>query len=198
MVIEYGSFDLQSELGEGRTCLTGGAWANSSYYGIHGNSNSDGNFSNNDTQGYSSTNMVNAGLAAADLIYMTYRGCENFWGNVRLFVDGINVNDNIVYLNDNPATFADDTITNYTQDVTMINASGYPTALANSNKGFFPSAVGGSNSTFIPDYYAQATGWRVVLVGGDGTDGLYAGPLFLLASTGSAYVTVAIGAAVSF
>ena len=197
-VIEYGSLNLQSAFGEGRTCLTGGAWANSSYYGIHGNSNSDGNFSNNNQEGADSVTKVDADNAEADLVYMTYRGIENFWGNVYLFLDGINVNDNVVYLNDNPATFADDTTTNYTQDVTMVAANGYSSELANSNKGFFPTAVAGSNSTHTGDYYAQNIGWRVVYVGGSAADGLYTGALHLRAYDASADDFVSVGSAVSF
>lgn len=198
MVIEYGSFNLQSAFGEGRTCLTGGSWADSSYYGIHGNSNSDGNFSNNNQEGANASSRIDADLAAADLIYMTYRGIENLWGNVYLFLDGINVNNHIVYLNDDPATFADDTTTNYTQDVTMASSNGYTSELANSSNGFFPTAVTGSTSTHTGDYYYQSTGWRVVLVGSAASDGLSAGPLFLRAYDASTYDYVYFGSAVSF
>lgn len=194
MITEYGTMNLQAALGEGRVRLSGGTWADGSYFGIHGNSNSDGNFSNNNTY------VGDADDAAADLSYMTYRGCENVWGNIFLFLDGININNRVVYLNDNPATFADDTTTNYTDiGVTMGSANGYAVKLANSGKGFFPTDVtGGTDSTGTTDYYHQSTGWKVAYVGGTATSGLNAGPLSLRAGYASANLSVAVGAGVSF
>lgn len=194
MVTEYGTMNMQSALGEGRVRLSGGTWVDGSYYGIHGNSNSDGNFSNNNTY------IGDADDAAADLSYMTYRGCENVWGNVYLFLDGININEHMVYLNDNPATFADDTVTNYTDiGVIMGSANGYVVKLANSSKGFFPTDVtGGTDSTGTTDYYTQSTGWRIAYAGGHAISGLFAGPLSLRANYDSAYLTVSISAGVSF
>lgn len=202
MVIEYGSLNLQAAFGEGRTCLTGGTWADSSYYGIHGNSNSDGNFSNNNQEGAHAGARVDADNAPADLVYMTYRGIENFWGTVWLFLDGINLFENIPYINDNPATFADDVESGdyVSAGITMTASDGYSSELANSNKGFFPTAVAGSNSTHTGDYfYANDAGEHgVVLVSAPANCGLDDGPLFLrgdlVASDSLAYC----GAAVSY
>lgn len=193
-IIEYGTMNLQSAIGNGRVSLSAGTWVDGSYYGINGLSNSTGNFSGNNTY------VGDADDAGADLSYMSFRGCENLWGNTWQFLDGININDNAVYLNDNPATFADDTVTNYTDiGVTMHNANGYGRTLGNSNKGFFIAGVaGGASNVGTTDYYYQDAGWRVALVGGSATHDLRAGPLGLNARNSSTAVFLEFGAGVSF
>ena len=191
-LVEYASFYSQDVIGMGRTELTGGTWVKDSYIGVTGKSNSDGNATAN-TGG--DTNNA----------YMSYRGIENFYGNLWKWVDGFNINDNIPYVSNTETDFADDTNTNYTRltdtggsGITLINANGYQTTLEQTKGGFLPSAVGGSSSAYITDYYYRAAGWRGARLGGDADDGDLAGFFYWSLSSASAYDTVNIGSRLCF
>lgn len=114
-----------------------------------------------------------------------YRHIENPWGNVYEWIDGINFSDGTVYVCTNPAKYADDTATGYTNIGSKIQDSGLVKSLGLSSVApyaFFPSAVGGSNSSYIPDYYYQGSGWRVLYVSGDRGRVLNVGLFFFCAS----------------
>lgn len=156
-LIEYADFNSQAMIGQGRTQLSGGTWVKDSYIGVTGKSNADGN----------GTNSVDGNTNNA---YMTYRGIENFFGNVWKWVDGININDNVPYVSNIDTDFADDTATNYTAlGVTLINANGYQKTLEQISRGFLSASVGGASNTYITDHYYQDSGWRVATMGGNAT-----------------------------
>ena len=168
-LVEYASFYSQDVIGMGRTELTDGTWTKDSYIGVTGKSNSDGNAT------------ASTGGNTNDA-YMSYRGIENFYGNLWKWVDGFNINGNIPYVNNTETDFADDTDTAYTRltdtggsGITLYNANGYQTTLEQTKGGFLPSAVGGSGSTYITDYYYQNPGWRVARFGGGASGGVVAG-----------------------
>ena len=185
-IVEYADFDSQVMIGEGRTALSGGTWAADSYIGQCGKSNADGN----------GTNSVGGNSNNA---YMTYRGIENFFGNVWTFIDGFNVNDNVPYVSNTDTEFADDTVTNYTDlGVTLANANGYQDTLEQIRRGFLPASVGASSSTKITDYYYQAAGWRVLLCGGGAGNGSGAGVFCVSAGSGSSVAYVYFGARLCF
>ncbi len=167
-LVEYASFYSQSTIGAGLTDWTGAnwlAWNNYNPMNNAGLSNAKGNTTFNLSNG---TNNIGS--------YMTYRGIENFFGHVWKWVDGININANRPYVSNNQADFADDTATNYTDiGVNLINANGYQSTLVNINYGFLPASVGASSSTKITDYYSQAAGWRVGIIGGHLNYGASAG-----------------------
>ena len=198
-LVEYASFYNQDVIGEGRTQLTDGTWEKGSYIKETGNSNSDGNATNN---------VEYAGDAddvGAEDAYMTYRGIENFYGNIWKWVDGFNINGNIPYVSNTETDFADDTTTNYTQltdtggsGITLHNVDGYPTTLEQTRGGFLPSAVGGSSSTYITDYYYQNTGWRVALLGGNAAYAAIAGVFCWALNNASSAGSVGIGSRVCF
>ena len=77
-LVEYASFYSQDVIGMGRTELTGGNWVKDSYIGVTGKSNGNGNAT------------ANIGGNTNDA-YMSYRGIENFYGNIYKWVDGINI-----------------------------------------------------------------------------------------------------------
>lgn len=198
MIIEYGTMDIQTALGQGRTMLTGGTWANGSLIGINGLSNKLGNGSG------SYTYAGSADDAQADYSYMSYRGCENFFGNIWRFVDGINAtgsNAKVIYTNNNPATYASDVFTgDYTSTgVTTASANGYVSALGNSKKGFIPTSItGGASNKGTTDYYSTSTVVNTIaLVGGCAFDALFAGPLYLLVDSAASLSSVNVGAGVS-
>ena len=198
MVIEYGTMNIQSALGQGRTALTGGTWVGGSLIGINGLSNGVGNGTANVTYAGSADD------AAADGSFMTYRGCENFFGNVWRFVDGINCNGSnskLVYLNMNPATYADSVITgDYVSiGVTSAAAGGYARKLGNTRKGFISTDItGGTSANGTTDYYYTSTTVDTLArVGGDANYGLDAGPLHLYVSNAPSLSSVNVGAGVS-
>lgn len=197
MIIEYGTMNLQQALGQGRTMLRGGSWVGGSYLGITGLSNGLGNGSGNVTY------VGDADDAAADGSYMTYRGCENFYGNIWWFADGVLFSNNVPYVNQHPSTY-DSTVlgvNDVSTGVTMTASDGYVRELGNSSKGFFPTSVsGGGSSAGTTDYfYANDAGeLGIALVGSDADNALGAGPLSLAAHRVASTASVDIGAGVSY
>ena len=203
-IIEYGTMNIQATLGQGRTALTGGTWVNGSYIGINGLSNNVGNGTANYTY------AGDADDASADMSFMSYRGCENFFGNVWRFADGINcrgaggaaVANKEIWLNSNPATYASDVFSgDYVREGTFTTSAtnGYARTLANSKKGMFPISVSGGSSTVgtTDYYYTSTTTNTIALVGGDAGGGLYAGPLYLLVLYAASLAGTYVGAGVS-
>ena len=192
-IIEYGTMNIQGAIGQGRTMLSGGAWSDGSYYGISGLSNADGNNSGNYTY------VGDADDAGAKGSYVSYRGFESMYGNVWSFADGINVREHVPYINDNPNTYADDVFTGdyKSTGVTMAASNGYGKLLGNSSLGFFVTQVGASDSTGTTDYYYQAGGDKIALVGSSATYALNAGSLCCNFGNVAAYVNVAIGGGLS-
>ena len=180
-LVEYANFNTQAMLGQGIT--SGGV-----YTAVTGSSNSLGNASS------PSTNTSTQ--------FMSYRGIENWYGQIYEFIDGVNVDVNVYYVNNNPATFADDVFTGdyVNTGITSAKANGYVKDLIASWQGFVVSRTsGGSGSTtFVPDYFYQATGIRVVVFGGYAASGEAAGGFSLSASIPAASSSYNIGSGVSF
>lgn len=196
-LIEYGSFYSQSMIGAGRTNLSGGGWTADSYIGMTGLSIKDGN---------GTANVSNGGTAGFLTDYMTYRGIENFFGNVWKFIDGItwdasanNTSPVPVYVTGNKDYFKD---TGSANMQLLCNASyigtdaGWSTNVENVT-GFIPSAVGGSSTTYLTDYYWQyntnSQGWRAPFFGGSSVDGSDAGAFALASNNGVSVLAVIIG-----
>ena len=209
-LIEYADFDSQSMIGQGRTQLSGGTWAASSYIGIGGLSNGDGN----------GTNCVDysgdGDDAGADAAYMTYRGIENWWGNVWEWVDGLNVRNydplggsayaSYAYACNDDTAFADDTDTDYDEiaDGGLAQADGYIATLVQTVNGFLPLTVGASSSTKLCDYYYTYfdddpnSGWRVVSFGGPADSGAAAGAFCVNSYNASSSANVNLGGRLCF
>ena len=104
-----------------------------------------------------------------DLSAVQYRGVENPWGNVFEWIDGINFNGRAAYICTNPANYADDTSSNYTDTGVTLPSRGYIMGLGVSAAfpwAFLPNASGGSDTTYIPDTVSSDSGWRVFRAGG--------------------------------
>ena len=184
-LVEYQDFNSQEMIGEGRTTLSGGSWDTSSYIGISGKSNADGN----------GTNSNDSSTLGGDA-YMTYRGIENWDGNMWEMRDGWTVNDVsasqlIMYATNNDADFADTGSTNMTviYDDTSPHASGgYISGLADISNGFIGNAMSGASNTYVGDYYWQyagGSGWSLPLVGANATHGSLAGAFTLHVASAS-------------
>jgi hypothetical protein len=183
-LVEYANFNAQTQIGAGVTGVDDAA-AGITYNNALNNGFTAG-------VGTSSTDLGNAsgkctGVAHyktletdADIQPVSYRGIENFWGNIWEWVDGINIKaDNMLWIADHD--FADDTFAHPYVDtgLTLPNANGYPTNIAFGaalDYGFLASDVGGSDATYLCDYYYRATGNRAALVGGRWAHGASAGP----------------------
>lgn len=199
-VIEYGTMNIQSALGQGRTALTGGTWVGGSLIGVTGLSNGYGNR----TANYTYAGSVDD--ANADLSFMSYRGCENFFGNIWRMADGVifkgTTNNKTMWYSTNPASYNNDA-TGYTNSgiVTASAAGGYGRKLGNTNKGFIITDVtdGNSNAGTTDYYYTSTTDDTMALVGGTSRYGLYAGPLSLHVNLAAASAAaVYLGCGVSF
>ena len=184
-LVEYQDFNSQEMIGEGRTTLSGGSWDTSSYIGISGKSNADGN----------GTNSNDSSTLGGDA-YMTYRGIENWYGNMWEMRDGWTVNDVsssqlIMYATNNDADFADTGSTNMTviyDDTSPISGGGYISGLADISNGFIGNAMSGASNTYVGDYYWQyagGSGWSLPRVGAVAYDGSQAGAFTLAVTTAS-------------
>ena len=178
-LVEFANFNTQAMLGQGIT-------SGSVYTAVTGSSNALGNASSPSTN----TNTQ----------FMSYRGIENWYGQIYKFIDGVNEYSRRYYVNNNPTTFADDVSTgDYVDTGISSSLSGYVRDIVSSGKGFVASNVsGGSGSTFVPDYFYQTTGNTIMSFGGGADDGTYAGGFCLRASIASSYYTTNLGAGVSF
>ena len=127
---EYCTFNTQAVLGTGND--TGGDSGITT-----GQSNSIGNASS----GATNNNM-----------WMSYRGIENWYADCFEIIDGINVQNYKVFLNQNPPTFADDVFTgDYVDSGVTIPASMSGSYIKKITGNFLPTAIGGSSSTFVTD-----------------------------------------------
>lgn len=180
-LVEYANFNTQAMLGQGIT-------SGSVYTAVTGSSNSLGNASSPSTN--------------TDTQFMNYRGIENWYGQINKFIDGINVNSRVYYVNNNPATFTDDVfIGDYINTgITSAATNGYVKDLIASEKGFVASNTsGGSGSTFVPDYlYQSANTNRVIAFGGNAGYAAYAGGFCLTTTYVASFSTADIGSGLSF
>ena len=174
---EYGSFDSQTEIGQGFTDWLGDhsdALAYNNRYGsIHtGWSLKDGNLTANRTKG--------AGVIGS---YMSYRGIENLYGSLNCMIDGINIMpDSKVYLCNTPASYADATITgDYSFSGLTLSIQNNEIGTYQDNAYMFALATAGS---LIPDLYKHSTGEeKVFIVSGTTGYNLLAGVFTFSATT---------------
>ena len=193
---EYGNFNSQLLLGAGNTngsYVASSSNQNNSPHTIAGASNALGNNSTNAVSG--------AGVSAKPgTSFMSYRGIENFFGNCWNLVDGWNMLSYQSWMSNNNTQFADDTSTNYTSvGATVPTTTGqYVTNLQDLNGIYLPSSVGGSSTTYITDIFYIGSGNRVVLVGGDASNGANAGAFVVYANSSSARSDRDVGARLAF
>ena len=170
MLIEYASFNMQSCIGNGAVSKT-----------------DDGATNMSEPTG-TTINLGNASGVAANfngIQMISYRGEENFWGNIWGWVDGINqymdatTHEGTIYIADH--TFTDDIGTGAYEDAGIIAVfgDGYVSAFCYSEKYdwlFIPGELLGNTALPVGDYcWNGNTGWRVAILGARWDDGLRAG-----------------------
>jgi hypothetical protein len=127
-----------------------------------------------------------------------YRGMENLWGNIWTWCDGIDLDHTSVYINTNPATYANGADANYT----LLSYTVAPTAGFQKALGYDPSVpwaqmctdATGSATTYVSDTYNAPTGSRVICLGGAFSNGSDAGFFACNANNAIPFVHAYIGA----
>jgi len=167
--IEYASFNTQTKIGMGNVSKTDDG--STSMTEITGATTHLGNQSGSVTN----ENGINI---------VTYRGEENFWGNIWKWVDGLNIEakglHNLYVANEN---FTDDIGTEPYKDagITLAKSNGYISAFAYNEEFdwlFFPSETKGDSALPVGDNFYQNhdyNGWLAAFLGGYWACGSYAG-----------------------
>ena len=174
MLIEYASFNMQSAIGQGAVNKTD-----------DGSSNMAENTGVTITLGNASGTASNAN----GVQFVTYRGEENFWGNIWGWADGLNQyfdaanKTSTIYIADHG--FTDDTNATPYEDAGIIPSltNGYVSAFCYSEDYdwlFIAGEVLGDSSLPVGDYFWQTTttGWRVAILGAGWDIGLDAGAFY--------------------
>ena len=171
MLIEYATFNMQSVIGNGAVSKTD-----------DGKTSMTENTGATITLGNASGSVVNAN----GIQIVSYRGEENFWGNIWWWIDGINHYANATtgecdtYVADHG--FTDDSKAAPYEDTGMCAkyGNGYISAFCYSEDFdwlFLPGEFNGNTALPVGDYCwnQNGTGWRVAKLGARWNDGLVAG-----------------------
>lgn len=188
MLIEYASFNMQSAIGQGAV-----------------NKTDDGSSNMAEATGVT-INLGNASGTASNangVQFVSYRGEENFWGNIWGWIDGINeymdatTHEGTIYIADH--SFADDTGTGVYEDagIIAVYGNGYVSAFCYSEKYdwlFIPGELLGNTALPVGDYcWNGNTGWRVAVLGARWGSGLSAGAFCWSLDIASSYRNRSIG-----
>ena len=171
MLIEYASFNMQTAIGRGNTDQ-GSSAANIQYTGAT----------------VSLGNASGAVTNANGIQIISYRGEENFWGNIWTWVDGMNEENPDPFESGQAGTlhvadhgFADNSKASPYKNTGIhpIQGSGYVSAFGYSEEFdwlFIAVEYSGSDALPVGDYaWNNNPGWRVALLGGCCTYGSHAG-----------------------
>lgn len=171
MLIEYASFNMQTAIGRGNTDQ-GSSAANIQYTGAT----------------VSLGNASGAVTNANGIQIISYRGEENFWGNIWTWVDGMNEENPDPFESGQAGTlhvadhgFADNSKASPYKNTGIhpIQGSGYVSAFGYSEEFdwlFIAVEYSGSDALPVGDYaWNNNPGWRVAELGGDCSSGSHAG-----------------------
>ena len=174
-LIEYADFDTQTTIGRGYVDAASGS----------------GNESINTGATISLGNASGAASGTDGLSAISYRGVENFWGNIWTFVDGLNVNNNVAYVSNE--NFASDTFSgDYTSIGTLNSGDSYVTDVLFPH--FLATSLGGSDTSHLHDYYyADSNEQNIALFSGSWLDGSFAGGFMWILGSVSSSATRIIG-----
>jgi len=186
-MIEYGTLNSQTAIGQGVVNKASGV----------------GNESELTGQTVNLGNNSGMAVGTNGLVSITYRGEENFWGNIWGWVDGLNVYIDPVTRKTDAYwanhSFASDVSAEPYKHVgfNLAQNSGYISAFGWSEVCdflFLPTEVIGSSNLPVGDYfYNTSTGWRVARLGGGWLSGLAAGAFFWHVYISSADVSRTFG-----
>ena len=185
-LVEYASFNMQSKIGVGVT-----------------NKTDDGTTSMTEITGYT----ANLGNATGSVNnpdgwnIVTYRGEENFFGNIWKWIDGINIYNygvGSVHIADH--SFADGSVDHYEDaGITICGANGYVSAFGYNEDFdwlFIASECSGDSALPVGDYFYQnkvAEYWTVAMLGGDWYYGADAGGFYWSVNNAASYRSRDVG-----
>lgn len=191
MLIEYGTFNMQSVIGAGNTTKT-----------------DDGVSSMTEVTG-ATVNLANASgevVNANGVSMICYRGEENFWGNIWTWVDGMNEENPTPFASGDTGTlhvadhgFADNTKAAPYKDTGIypVQGEGYISAFGYSEEFdwlFIPVEHNGNSALPVGDYFWNNNpGWRVALLGGRWDYGAPSGAFCWSLTDASSYRSRSIG-----
>ena len=124
-----------------------------------------------------------------------YRWIENLWGNVWNWVDGILIQDGLVYICNDRTKYASSITSDYesTGLYTPTNSNWHKTDQDYNNCYLIPLTTGSSDSTYTCDYYYYSSGLRGLGVGGSCSSGSKAGLFAWSDSNVPGYPSASIG-----
>jgi hypothetical protein len=180
-LIEYANFDSQTQIGRGVVDVSAAV-------------NTGATASLGNTSGMAS--------GTNGQVSISYRGIENFWGNVWKWVDGLNINNYVPWVADHgfasstyASPYVDTGLTNGGTEGYAINI-GFGSGL---DYGFLASDVtGGSSSTYLCDRYYPASGNRSALFGGSWVHAAMAGAFCWAPNAAASGVASYVGARCCF
>lgn len=180
--------------------ITGGFWKNGFSNGIAATSGtiSVGKFIGTEVGSSTDTATNVQRISDTGVTPVMYRGIESPYGDMWQFVDGLNTNDNVSYVNDNPQTYVSNMFTSDYKPLGYTNSTvnGFVKTMGRDPKNELvelPIAVGASDSTFYGDYYYQNTGQRIAIVGGTWDAGSAVGLVCWSLSVASSSSDVSVG-----
>lgn len=206
MMIEFGTLNSQTALGNGVTSITDNTSFNCS--SLTGSTAALGNASGaasetiNEIGGTETTYNVNGKVS------VSYRGVENPWGNIFKHIQGINIWGNGTmagsqpYIADGLSDFGESKHTGNYKAVgfTLPNASGYINAFGYGKTEYdwllMPSEIGGTSALPVGDYTyitPNLNGYRIAPLGGDWSGGGYAGASYWYCGGGVGHRSRGIG-----
>lgn len=131
--------------------------------------------------------------------YCKYRGVVSPYGNVWQFVDGVNINDFQAWVCRDADEYASNLFASPYEQLSYVNhnANGYVVALGHDPARPFAALATAVTGTYADagykDYYYQASGQRIALLGGSWSYGSSAGPFFWRLYDSSASAGVSFG-----
>lgn len=191
---EYGTRYHQSAVSEGATNLSGGDW--STFNGRYplfrcGLTNSLGN--NTGEVPVTVQDFPTAGQTVQTQVF-SYRGIENFWGDVWEWTNGVNVVNDTFYMT--RGKNAHDGSEGY-KPIGAVPTPGYITDVHPGTA--LPSeTVGGSSGTYWTDYYYYNGGNAGLLCSGPVYNGAAAGSFIVFTDCAPSYASATIGSRLCF
>lgn len=190
MIIELGTMNTQNGINKGVVSITDNTLYNCA---VHtGSTSSLGNATGRATSSIGYKGADRTEYTGDGQTSISFRGVENFWGNIWKLIEGLRFWGNTHMLGGQPYICKD---FNYTENkhsdnyesvgFTLPNSNGYIKAMGydkNFDWLFIPSKVGGYSSKPVGDYAYVASNlndYRVARLGGGWNDGATAGGFYL-------------------
>lgn len=188
MVIEFGTLNSQTALGDGVVSITGDISFNRS--SLTGSTAALGNASGTASETVSEIGGTETTYNVNGKVSVSYRGVENPWGNIWKHIQGINIWGNGTmaggqpYIADGLSDFSETTHTGNYKAVgfTLPNASGYINAFGYGKTEYdwllLPSEIGGTSALPVGDCTyttPNLNGYRIARFGSDCSYGVNGG-----------------------